>query len=143
MWARKLHSTSLLTPSCQNSASRKACGFDAHVARKLKAGEWYPRAALYVTKSYYSDSDSSDEDAAVDIDALARKLSQEAERLRRTESNKEASTSQPASNLYGPEDPIFGQQVTNFVAPISHLDFMHVWLGLACHLHCHSIDTSW
>lgn len=84
---------------------------DAHVGHKQKAWGRCRRAAMHFTKSYASDSDSGDEDAAVDIDALARKLSQEAERLRRTESNKEASTSEPTGSQYAADDPIFGQQV--------------------------------
>ena len=84
---------------------------------------WYSRPCarpcVNRPRSYASGSDSEEEYEPVDIDALARQLSQEADRLRRTESNKEASTSEPTSSypepptpIYSFEDPIFGQKVT-------------------------------
>ena len=91
--------------------ARKFRVSDAGFGQKQKTWRKCRRAAMHLAKSYASDSDSGDEDAAVDIDALARKLSQEADRLRRTESNKEASTSEPTSSAYAADDPIFGQQV--------------------------------
>ena len=56
-------------------------------------------------------SGSSDDESPVDIDALARQLSSEAERLRRSESGKEASSSSPGPESYAFSDPIFGPQV--------------------------------
>lgn len=111
MLDKKLHG--LLSPTLvHRHGLRKFVAADAQLGCMPKAWTKCWRAARHLPRSYVSDSDSGDEDGAVDIDALARKLSQEAERLRRTESNKEASTSQPSSsNQYATDDPIFGQQV--------------------------------
>ena len=80
----------------------------------------FARRAHGSLRAQQSDADSADEEP-IDIDALARKLSQEADRLRRSESGKEASTSEPASQNNAPsepagleytlDDPIFGAKV--------------------------------
>jgi len=61
---------------------------------------------------------SMGDDGPVDIDALARRLSSEAERLKRSESGKEASSSSSAPESYAFSDPIFGPQV----GPSTHLE---------------------
>jgi hypothetical protein len=59
---------------------------------------------------------SMDDDHPVDIDALARRLSSEAERLRRSESGKEASSSSSEPQSYAFSDPIFGPEVSPSLA---------------------------
>ena len=56
--------------------------------------------------------DGGEPEESIDIDALAKQLSQEAEKLRRSESGKEASSSRSGEAAQFPEDdPIFGSKV--------------------------------
>lgn len=54
---------------------------------------------------------ASDDESSYDIDELAKRLSQEADRLRRSESGKEASSSGGWSDQRPSDDPIFGPKV--------------------------------
>ena len=88
-------------------------GAGSRLDGKLKRKRLLRKACTGLPKAALGSDSPSGDDQPIDIDALARKLSQEADRLRRSESGKDASTS--ASN--GPEpasdDPIFGLKVGN------------------------------
>ena len=73
---------------------------------KVAHQEYVPKIKMHAT------TDGGEPEESIDIDALAKQLSQEAEKLRRSESGKEASSSRSGEAAqFTEDDPIFGSKV--------------------------------